>query len=177
MRKTEIARWCKIFLLIAMPVIVLWSCKNNEEVNADYVGTWSAQVTVADDANSIQCKDKITFTPSGFSDLIQVYNPSTDKYIDYQKLNGTMSVNNSILNLKVSEIGISTFDVTGYPTGSIIMYKEGSNVFDLLFLQTDKTPTFKSEYSVSGNQLTLKTDNNLDGDYTDAGETTVYTKE
>jgi hypothetical protein len=177
MRKTEVTKWCKVILMITVPVIMLSSCSKNDEVNADYIGTWSAAVTVSESGNSLQCKDKITFTQSGFSDLLQLRDPSTGKYIDYMKLNGAMNVSGNAMNIKVTEIGVSSFDVTGYPTGSIIMYKEGSSIFTSLFEQTGQPQTFKSVYEISGSKLTLKTDNNNDGDYTDAGETTVYTKE
>lgn len=163
--------------MIAVPVIMLSSCSKDDEVSADYMGTWSADVTVSESGNSIQCKDKYTFTQSGFSDLLQLRDPSTGKYIDYMKLNGTMSVSGNAMNMKVTEIGVSSVDVTGYPTGTIIMYKEGSSVFTSLFSQSDLPQAFKSVYEVSGSKMTLKTDNNNDGDYTDDGETTVYTKE
>jgi hypothetical protein len=177
MRKFEMKRGCKALLMIAVPVIMLSSCSKDDEVSADYMGTWSAVVTVSESGNSIQCKDKFTFTQSGFSDLLQLRDPSTGKYIDYMKLNGSMTVSGNALNMKVTEIGVSTFDVAGYPTGSIIMYKEGSSVFTSLFSQTGQSQNVKSVYEVSGSKMTLKTDNNNDGDYTDDGETTVYTKE
>ncbi len=77
--------------MIAVPVIMLSSCNKNDEVNADYIGTWSAVATISESGNSLQCKDKMTFTQSGFSDLLQIYDPSTGKYIDYMKLNGAMN--------------------------------------------------------------------------------------
>lgn len=163
--------------MITVPVIMLSSCSKNDEVNADYVGTWSAVATISESGNSIQCKDKFTFTQSGFSDMFQLCDPTTGKYIDYLKLSGTMIVSDNAMNMKATEIGVSTTDVTGYPTGTIIMYKEGSSVFTSLFSQTGLSQTNKSIYEVSGSKMTLKTDNNNDGDYTDAGETTVYTKE
>ncbi|MTK52947.1 hypothetical protein [Paludibacter sp.] len=177
MRKTEVIKWCKTLLMIIVPVIMLSSCNKDDEVKADYMGTWSALATVSESGNSIQCKDKITFTQSGFSDLLQLCDPSTGRFIDYMKLNGTMAVSGNTMNLKTTEIGVSTFDLRGYPTGSIIMYKEGSDIFTSLFSQTGQSQAFKSVYEISGSKMTLKTDNNNDGDYTDAGETTVYTKE
>jgi hypothetical protein len=163
--------------MITVPVIMLSSCNKNDEVNADYIGTWSAVATVTESGNSLRCKDKMTLTQSGFSDLLQICDPTTGKYIDWMKLNGAMSVSGNAMTMKVTEIGVSSVDVTGYPTGSLIMYKEGSSTFTSLFEQADKPKAFKSVYEVSGSKLTLKTDNNNDGDFTDAGETTVYTKE
>jgi hypothetical protein len=120
----------------------------------------------------------MTLSKSGFSDLYQVYNPLTGKYTDYIKLGGLLSVSGSTMTIKATEIGVSSFDlVTGYPTGSITTYKEGSSQFESLFSVSGQAKTQKSEYSIEGNKLTVKTDNNNDGDYTDADETTVYTRQ
>jgi hypothetical protein len=58
-----------------------------------------------------------------------------------------------------------------------ISYKEGSAEFEAILSQSEQSKTFESEYSVSGDKFTLKTDNNDDGDYLDGDEVTVYTKQ
>lgn len=168
------------YLLIAafVSIVLLASCSNDDDNNPEYAGTWVTTFTSTEDGNSIQIKDVMTLTQSGFSDLYQVYNPTTSKYTDYIKLSGSLAVSGSTMTVKATEIGVSSFDLTtGYPTGTITSYKEGSSQFESLFTLTGQAKTFKSEYSISGNKLTLKTDNNNDGDYTDANETTVYTRE
>ena len=49
--------------------------------------------------------------------------------------------------------------------------------FSSLLSQSGMEKTFKSEYSISANNLTLKTDINKDGDYNDENEVTIYTKQ
>ena len=173
------SKWLsKSFLLISVFVILFSSCKKNDEVNPDYVGTWSAIETMTESGVSMQYKDIITFSKGGFNDLGQLYDASTSKYIDYVKLNGTISVSGTTMNVKITEIGVSSFDmISGKPTGTIVTYKEGSSQYESLFTTTGQPKSFKSEYSVSGNKMTIKTDNNNDGDYTDANETTIYTKQ
>jgi hypothetical protein len=123
-------------------------------------------------------KDVMTLSESGFSDLYQYYNPTTNKYIDYLKLGGLLSVSGSSMTIKATEIGVSSFDMmTGLPTGSITVYKEGSSQFENVFSQSGQPRTQKAEYSITGNKMTVKTDNNNDGDYTDEDETTVYTRQ
>jgi hypothetical protein len=155
------------------------SCsKNDNEVTPDYVGTWIALETITQNEGSMQFKDIMTFTKDGFSDKGQVYDVSTSKFIDYVKLNGTMSVSGAVMNINITEIGVSSFDpISGAPTGIIVMYKEGTSQYDLIFSETGQPKTFLSEFSVAGTILTLKTDNNSDGDYTDINETTFYTKQ
>ena len=165
----------KSFLMISVFFVFSSSCKKENTINPDYVGTWSIV-----DANSQgeQYKDNITFSKDGFLELGQLYGVSTNKYIDYIKLKGTISVNGSRMSFKVTEIGATSFDYnTGKPTGIIVSYKEGSSQFDNLILQTQQIKSFDLEYNVLGNKLSIMSDHNNDGDYTDANETTVYTRQ
>jgi hypothetical protein len=167
---------CKYFLLISVFILLL-SCDKGDDVNPDYVGTWSAFEVVTEDGITLNIKDIMTFTKEGFSDLGQIYYASASKYIDFIKMNGTISVSGNIMNVKITEIGVSLIDMTGMPTGTIVTYKEGSSQYDKLLVQTGQPKSFKSEYVVLGNKMTIKTDSNNDGDYTDAYETTVYIKQ
>jgi hypothetical protein len=169
----------KSILLLSLIIVLSSSCnKKDNELNPDYVGTWMALQTITQDGMSIQFKDLMTFTKDGFNDLGQVYDVITSRFIDYVKLNGTMTISGAVMNINITEIGVSSFDpISGAPTGIISMYKEGTSQYDLIFTQTGQPKTFKSEFSVAGTILTLKTDNNNDGDFTDINETTLYTKQ
>jgi hypothetical protein len=169
----------KSALLLSLFIVVFSSCsKKDNEPNPDYVGTWVALQTITQDGETMQFKDIMTFTKDGFNDRGQVYDVSTSKYIDYVKLNGTMTISGAVMNISITEIGVSSVDpISGAPTGIIVMYKEGTSQYDLIFSQTGQPKTFISEFSVDGPILTLKTDNNDDGDYTDINETTFYTKQ
>jgi len=57
------------------------------------------------------------------------------------------------------------------------MYKTGSSDFQRIMSENGIPQTFTSQFSVSGNKLTIMTDVNNNGNYTDPGETTVYTKQ
>jgi hypothetical protein len=168
----------KSILLLSLIIVLFSSCKKDNEPIPDYVGTWMALQTITQDGMSIQFKDLMTFTKDSFSDLGQVYDVTTSKFVDYVKLNGTMTISGALMNINITEIGVSSFDpISGAPTGIISMYKEGTSQYDLIFTQTGQPKTFKSEFSVAGTILTLKTDNNNDGDFTDINETTLYTKQ
>src|ERR1035437_4931600 len=95
-------------LLLSVIIVLFSSCnKKDNELNPDYVGTWMALQTITQDGVSIQFKDLMTFSKDGFSDLGQVYDVITSKYIDYVKLNGTMSVSGDVMNINITEIGVS----------------------------------------------------------------------
>lgn len=163
-----------LFLVI---VVMFSSCHKNKDVNPDYAGTWAAEQAILTSGAVLQVKDVVTLTKDSYSDLIQVFYQSANKYIDYLEMSGNLSVSESVMNVELNEIGITTFDVTGKPTGTLQKYKEGTPAFDTLFAQTGQSKTFSFEYAVSGNSLTIYSDNNNDGNYTDPNETTVYTRQ
>ena len=164
----------KSILFFTFIVFVLSSCSKDDTVNPEYVGTWSA----TSESSGTQVKDNITFTKDGFTEIGQLYNTTTSKWINYMKSTGSISITGTTMTVTYKGIGISAVDpISGYPTGSITMYNTGSTEFQSIMSSSGQTTSFVSQYSVSGNQLTLMTDNNGNGTYTDSGETTVYTKQ
>ena len=164
----------KSILFFSFIVLVLSSCSKDDTVNPDYVGTWSA----TSESSGTQVKDNITFTKDGFSEVEQLYNPTSSKWISYMKATGSISITGATMTVTYKGIGISAVDpISGYPTGSITMYNYDSTEFQSIMSTSGQTTSFVSQYSVSGNQLTLMSDNNGNGTYTDPGETSVYTKQ
>ncbi|MBW8331944.1 MAG: hypothetical protein K0M40_07980 [Prolixibacteraceae bacterium] len=167
-------------LAIVLTVLVVFcsSCEKDDEVVSDYVGTWVAEVSIPTASGYTSLRDVMTFSENSVIDLIQIPGGSADKWIDYMNLKGSISVSGNMMTVTIAEIGISSVDpVTGMPTGTIIGYKEGSSEFEAILSQSEQSKTFESEYSVLGDKLTMKTDNNDDGDYLDGDEVTVYTKQ
>lgn len=180
MRNMKFTSLTHLVFALTLMVIISSSCKKDDEINPDYVGTWAVIMPSIPTATGFTggFKDNMTFTKSSFTDLIQMPGESADKWIDYMNMKGSISVSGNLMTVTITELGISSFDViTGRPTGTIISYKEGSSTFDAILNNSEQPKTFNSEYSVSGNKLTLKTDNNDDGDYLDSDEVTVYTKQ
>lgn len=167
----------KSLFFIALLAIVISSCKKDDP-DPDYVGTWyvtgSAEL---DDGSTVEMKEVMKLNEGSFSDVIQVKNPDTNKFLDYMGTKGTMTVNGNRMTVTVNEAGVSTFDVSGIPTGTINYYKSNQTEFTTLMALLEMPTTFQSEYEIAGNQLTLRTDYNADSDFTDDGEVTVYTRQ
>lgn len=174
-------KWSAKTLLLAF-VCTVWfsSCQKDDEANGDYVGTWAATETVTSNGLSLQAKDIITFSENSFTDVLQIVNPltGTGGFVDYIKLSGSVSVSGSTMTMKIAEVGIVNFDLTtGLPTGTMTTYRAGSSEYNELLAEVGQQESFQSKYSISGNKMTIKTDLNNDGDYDDASETTVYTRQ
>lgn len=170
----------RLMMLVSMLIllfIVSTSCKK-EEVLPDYVGTWFAIQPLDNYGVYTQYKDVLTFTVGGYSDLGQMYNSTTNKWVDYQLVNGSFTISGPIVNVLVEEMGVTTFEtLTNLPTGSINTYKEGDPLFDKLLLQAGQPKSYIAEYIVSGNELVMQTDHNEDGDYLDDRETIIFTRQ
>jgi hypothetical protein len=179
MRNLKSLQFYKVATFMALLVIFSSSCKDKdkEEVLPDYAGTWVAEISIPTQTGFTAIKDIMTFTGTTFIDKGQMQT-GVNTWIDFILLKGSISVNGNIMDVTVNEVGTTTISsITGLPTGSIESYKTGTTEFDNLLIQTGQPRTFKSEYSVSGNKLTLKTDNDEDGVYMGEDEITVYTRQ
>ena len=182
MRNLKFIPFYKVAALLAIFVIFSSSCKKDNKKdnpnNLDYVGAWITMDSTSTDYGYVESKDILTLTETSRTNLIQAHIPiPIDFWIDYASLKASISVNGNIMDGNVTEVGIvSVNTATGLPTGKMTIYKEGTTEFDTLLSGAGQSKTFKSEYSVAGNKLTIKTDINKDGDFLDAKETRVYTK-
>ncbi|MGE5395619.1 MAG: hypothetical protein ACM3P1_12830 [Candidatus Saccharibacteria bacterium] len=177
MRQLHLASWCKAAAFMAVGMMFNSSCKEEDKVLPDYTGTWVTVETIASGGKYVQVKDIRTFTETGFTELVQKQ-LSSDQWIDYVSVKGTLSVYGDMMNVTVTEMGASSYSmVTNLPTGVITFYKKGTSEFDVLISQLDQPKTFESKFSVSGNKMIIQTDLNSDGDYLDEMETSVYTKQ
>ena len=183
MRNLHIKEFYKLATFMAIVLIFSSSCKKDDPVipivvpvTPNYVGTWIAIAPFTTVYGDIQMKDIKTFTDSSFTDRVQL-EIATDLWINYGSMKSSLSVSGNLMNVTITDIGTSSTNMLGIPTGVITSYKKGSAEFNDLISLSGQHNTFSSEYNVSENQLTLKTDINLDGDYLDANETTVYTKQ
>lgn len=167
----------QLFTVLALVLIFSASCKK-DETKEPYLGTWSYNDTMTEDGITMQVKDIITLTKDKFTNMGQVKNPLTNEWIDAFGMKGELSVTGDKMNLIITEMGMTSYDsMTGMPTGTIIYYTEDDVEFDGLLDEMEMPQTVSSEFFIAGDKLTIKTDYNSDGDYTDEDETTVYTKQ
>lgn len=178
MKNLKFREMFRLALVLTVLAVFCSSCEKDDEVVSDYVGTWIAEVSIPTASGFTSFRDVMTFSENSVIDLMQIPGGSADKWIDYMNLKGSITVSENMITVTITELGISSVDaITRMPTGTIISYKEGSVEFEAILSQSEQSKTFQSEYSVSGDKLTLKTDNNDDGDYLDGDEVTVYTKQ
>jgi len=156
-------------LFFSVLVLLLSSCSKDDAVGPDYVGSWSSTTT----ESGLSIRENMTFTKDGVTQLSQMSIPTTNLWMDIIKATATLSVTGSTMTITYTGIGM-TSDINGSIT---VMYPVGSSDFQTYLTVNGFTPSYISKYSVSGNKLTIMTDNNGDGLYTGTDETKVYTKQ
>jgi hypothetical protein len=156
--------------------VVIGACKKDED-NPEYVGTWYQIYT----DGGLTFKQLLTLKKSSFEMLIQLQNPTNPGiYINYMGQKGTFTVQNDILTITLTSIGIAEINpVTFMPMGDIVYYNSGSAEFNNMLQQAGFNDlTFNAKYAVSGNELTFKIDINNNGSFDDdVDETGVFTRQ
>lgn len=173
-------KWISAFMVLLMATAVFsTSCDKDDDDdnggNADYVGKWTSEVIEGTEEGDEDYKYILDLTKTTFEHNIQS-SVSNSEWVNILMLKGTITANGQIMDVHISEIGSPIDITTGEMTSTMKTYKEGTLFFEALLMQSEQKKDFESEYSISGNKLTLKTDNNDDGDYTDINETMVYTR-
>jgi hypothetical protein len=154
----------KLFILLALPLLanfVFTNCSKDDEAAKDYEGTWVRTATHDDGTETM------TLTISG-SDITMVSETvDNDNVKSTFAFKGSNSVAGDIMTITINEIGVAGTD------GAIVYYKSGSDEFKA-FAENFGDLTMKIKYSVSGNKLTIISDENGDGVYDEDSE--VWTK-
>jgi hypothetical protein len=153
-----------LFLLLAVFVVGFMSCEKDED--PDYVGKWTSTATEGE----MTLKDVLTLTEDTFEDIISV-EVLTDIWVEFMGVKGTMKVAGNSVKLMANSVG--AVDDENMDT-ELVWYDSGTDDFNEL-VEVFGGTELSGEYEVNGNELTLKTDLNNDGVYSE-DEITTYTR-
>ncbi len=174
--KTTIKIITKVWFFILLLAVVAVACKKDED-DPDYVGKWYQTYT----ERGLTFKQLLTLKKNSFEMLIQIQNPTNPgSYIDYMGQKGTFTVQNDILTVTLTSIGIAQINpLTFMPVGDMVYYNAGTSEFNNVLQQAGfDEPTFNAKYAVSGNELTLTIDFNNNGSFDDdADESEVFIRQ
>ncbi|MFC2152526.1 hypothetical protein ACFLSE_08365 [Bacteroidota bacterium] len=164
----------KVWLLLLAFIVIIIACEDeegenlNEVIPDELIGNWEAIIT----DGAIESKNTLTFTEDAFT-MLFLEKDNNEWHVD-EGVKGTFTVSGNELTLTFTHFGFSDYDEVTQTYGDCIWYGSGTAEYDYM-IEFCEGATFKAEYSVSGNQLTFKWDENRDGIYS-ADETTVYVK-
>jgi hypothetical protein len=162
----------RMAVVVAAVSMLMVSCKGKEDEvakPADYEGTW-VNITAE---GMLSATTTAVFTKTTFSYT------SVMGTITMAKLSGTMTVANNKMSQTTTEITMPDLlkvDPTKPNVMPTVTYKKGDAGWDDA-IKEQGGEVNEVTYAISGNKLTLKKDENKDGDFTDVGETMEFTKQ
>jgi len=140
------------------------SCKDDDFPN--YVGTWERTVNT-ELGNGMQT---LKITESSFVMNMAVNIASS--WIDFMIVKGTLSKEGDIFHLTVTEVGLLNDNLTAIE----YFTPDDENWLQILTEEVDVPETFEAKFVISGNTLTLITDDNEDGTFDPIEEGEVFTR-
>lgn len=172
----------RVIVFSVFVLSVMESCKKDEKADnpgvfSDYTGTWVTEKTFDLEDGSYVIRDVVVFTADHFTEVAKMKNPQGE-WIDITGRKGTITANAGVFNVTLTEAGCTTYDEeTSMPTGIINYYDAGTPEFNQVLTEMEMMQNYQALYAVSGNTLTLKTDDNQNGSYDDQDEVVVFTKQ
>ncbi len=180
MNTTKLSYRAAFFAIVSIVILFVSSCDKDDDEDStptDYLGTWVTEQTVPTDLGELQVRDIITFSPTTFTEVAKILDESTNNWIDFIGRKGNIAVGKGSMDVTLTEAGTTGLDDLGNPTGVITYYKDGTTEFDQVLQLMEMEKQYKAIYTVSGNTMTLKSDNNKNGSYDDEDEVHVFTKQ
>lgn len=160
-------------ILVSILMLLIFTGCEQERPTPGYVGTWVSEQN--DPTAKTKLRTLLDFSEKSFTNLGQVMDSATQHWIDFIGVKGRMNIDENIMKVSITEMGISGFDVlSGTPTGKIYYYRYDQTEFSSMLKSSDMNKSYQSEFSLEGNQLILRTDKNSDGDFDEENETVVF---
>jgi hypothetical protein len=142
----------QLWLAIGLIVVLFSACQKDDDT-PDYVGTWTRTETVTEDGVTMTLKINLIIRADKYEELVQV--KIGEKFVDIIKVSGPLSVSAGVMTIEIKSLAITSYSMTGMPTGTLITYDENSSEFNQFMneFQIDKIQT--ASYSVEGKSLTV----------------------
>jgi hypothetical protein len=179
MKTIEISNYARLLAVATITFFGVTSCEKDDKDNkpADYIGSWVTVKTVPSEEGDFEIQDVVNFTANSFNEIASMRDPESDQWIAVIGRKAKITEKSGEMNVSITEAGYSTVDdETGYPTGNIVYYKDGTDEFSSLLEDLEMSRNYKALYSVSEDELTLKADNNNNGSFDDEDEVNTFTR-
>lgn len=153
----------KVSGILLIMITFFASCSKDDEVVPDYVGTWTNSEV---DSSGIASMQTLVLTVNTFD--LKMSMDMLGQQFTLGEGKGDFTVTGNQVKMTLKEMGILDFQ-----TGVMNFYSAGTPEFESSL--DGGSATMTGEYSVAGNKLTLKTDDDANGSYS-ADEIQVFTK-
>ena len=176
----------KTKLLLLIPLLALLIACEKKDTKPAYVGTWESAVetdTLTTDPYLVLLNHKmeLTLEENTWQMIMKIkVAPIINDFTDYMGFKGTMTVDGEDAVVNFTEVGIRSVDTQTFTfiDDAIVWYNAEDNPTNFSALMAEYGPdntTIQAKLNVSGNTLTMKSDDNLNGTY-EEDEITEFTR-
>lgn len=159
--------------------IICSSCKHDEEIVPDYVGEWLTAKTIPGASGYVLVDYSLILTKHTFTETFLTGVGQYPKEASFVKMEGSVFVSDNIMKLVVHKLSYSSYNSsTGTASEPYKTYTFEDEDFGFVFEGIGtSTSNHQAEYEIFDNQLILKIDYDIDGDYSEWYENLVYTRQ
>ncbi|WP_372643981.1 hypothetical protein [Ancylomarina sp.] len=162
-------RWLSAALMICL-ILSVNSCGNDDDdddvITSTYVGTWER----IDSSDEGAVKQVLVITASTLKMTMSMSEDGL--WMDLMVVEGSYSVSGDVFMLTITRLGILNDDMTGFD-----YYTPDDIDWDLILEdEFDISESFEVKFVVSGNKLTIISDDNGDGIFDPIEEGETFTR-
>ena len=179
MRNLKFTSFIMSIFALLLTVVICSSCKHDEEIVPDYVGKWITAKTIPGASGYVLVNYTLTLTNKTFTETFLNGVGQYPKEANFVALEGSVSVAGNMMKLIVHKLSYSSYN-SSTSTASDPYKTHTFTDDDFGFISEGigtSTSNHQSEYMILDNQLTLKIDYDIDGDYSEWYENLVYTRQ
>lgn len=179
MKYLKTKRFTQSIIGLIFIAIICSSCKHDEEIISDYVGKWITAKTIPGASGYLLVNYSLTLTNNTFTETFLTGVGQYPKEASFVTMEGSVSVAGHMMKLVVHKLSYSSYNSsTGNTSKPYETYTFKDDDFGFIFEGIgSSTSNHQAEYQISNNQLTLKIDYDIDGDYSGLYENLVYTRQ
>lgn len=158
-------KWLTVALVLCL-MVGMGACKEDDDNSTSYIGTWER----TDDSEFGMVKQVLVISEASFNMSMKIN--LLNAWMDMMVIKGTYTVNGDIFTLTITEIGVPNEDMSGlvYYTPNDAEWEE------ILADEAEIEDSFDAKFELSGNTLTIITDDNYDGTFDPVEEGETFTR-
>ena len=165
----------RIVILLFVTLIIISSCKKEDEDNTGYYGKWMAGKAVPSTGGFAKVNYYLTLSnPNRFNESFFIYTQG----IKYVSIDGSISVLENNMEFNAEKISFSNYDVQKEKLDPpYYVITNDQEIETALHSLVKVTSGHNAEFSLNGNKLTLIVDYDENGNSLDYDEILIYTRQ
>lgn len=155
------------------------SCDYDKDATPGYIGKWVTSKPIAGTSGYVSINYSLSLTYNTFTETFLIDVGQYPKEARFVTMEGSVSVAGNMMKLIVHKLTFSKYNSTTHSastTYETLMFTDDDFgfIYEGIGLSASN---HQLEYEISDNQLNLKIDYDIDGDYSELYETIVYTRQ